>query len=263
MNQNLLVTKRDGSTERINLDKIHRVLDWAAEGLHNVSISQVELRSHIQFYDGIKTSDIHETIIKAAADLISRDAPDYQYLAARLAIFHLRKKAYGQFEPPALYDHVVKMVGMGKYDNHLLEDYTEEEFKQMDTFIDHDRDMTFSYAAVKQLEGKYLAHMRDRRNLRKRPVPLYSGCRVPVRTTRVKRACRCVKRFYDAVSTFKISLPTPIMSGVRTHSSVQLLRTDRVRRQPGFHQRHLQRDCEICFPACRDRHQRRAYLCAG
>lgn len=153
MNQNLLVTKRDGSTERINLDKIHRVLDWAAEGLHNVSISQVELRSHIQFYDGIKTSDIHETIIKAAADLISRDAPDYQYLAARLAIFHLRKKAYGQFEPPALYDHVVKMVEMGKYDNHLLEDYTEEEFKQMDTFIDHDRDMTFSYAAVKQLDG--------------------------------------------------------------------------------------------------------------
>lgn len=127
MNQNLLVTKRDGSTERINLDKIHRVLDWAAEGLHNVSISQVELRSHIQFYDGIKTSDIHETIIKAAADLISRDAPDYQYLAARLAIFHLRKKAYGQFEPPALYDHVVKMVEMGKYDNHLLEDYTEED----------------------------------------------------------------------------------------------------------------------------------------
>ncbi len=96
MNQSLLVTKRDGTTERINLDKIHRVLDWAAEkkkeGLNNVSISQVELRSHIQFYDGIKTSDIHETIIKAAADLISREAPDYQYLAARLAIFHLRKK---------------------------------------------------------------------------------------------------------------------------------------------------------------------------
>lgn len=92
MNQSLLVTKRDGRTERINLDKIHRVLDWAAEGLNNVSISQVELRSHIQFYDGIKTADIHETIIKAAADLISREAPDYQYLAARLAIFHLRKK---------------------------------------------------------------------------------------------------------------------------------------------------------------------------
>ncbi|QEP92007.1 hypothetical protein FZ929_24440 [Klebsiella pneumoniae] len=91
MNQSLLVTKRDGTTERINLDKIHRVLDWAAEGLNNVSISR-RAALHIQFYDGIKTADIHETIIKAAADLISRDAPDYQYLAARLAIFHLRKK---------------------------------------------------------------------------------------------------------------------------------------------------------------------------
>ena len=156
MNQSLLVTKRDGRTERINLDKIHRVLDWAAEGLHNVSISQVELRSHIQFYDGMKTSDSHETIIKAAADLISHDAPDYQYLAARLAVFHLRKKAYGQFEPPALFTHVKRMVDLGKYDNHLLEDYTEEEFKQMDSFIVHERDITFSYAAVKQLEGKYL-----------------------------------------------------------------------------------------------------------
>ena len=217
MNQNLLVTKLDGSTERINLDKIHRVLDWAAEGLHNVSISQVELRSHIQCYDGIKTSDIHETIIKAAADLISRDAPDYQYLAARLAIFHLRKKAYGQFEPPALYDHVVKMVEMGKYDNHLLEDYTEEEFKQMDTFIDHDRDMTFSYAAVKQLEGKYLVQNRVTGEIYESAQFLYilvAACLFSnyPRETRLQY----VKRFYDAVSTFKISLPTPIMSGVRT-----------------------------------------------
>ena len=217
MNQNLLVTKRDGSTERINLDKIHRVLDWAAEGLHNVSISQVELRSHIQFYDGIKTSDIHETIIKAAADLISRDAPDYQYLAARLAIFHLRKKAYGQFEPPALYDHVVKMVEMGKYDNHLLEDYTEEEFKQMDTFIDHDRDMTFSYAAVKQLEGKYLVQNRVTGEIYESAQFLYllvAAClfsQYPQETR-----LDFIRRFYDAVSTFKISLPTPIMAGVRT-----------------------------------------------
>ena len=124
MNRNLFVTKRDGRKERIDLDKIHRVLDWAAEGLHNVSVSQVELRSHIQFYDGIRTADIHETIIRAAADLISADAPDYQYLAARLAIFHLRKKAFGRFEPPKLYDHVVRLVKMGRYDRHLLEDYT-------------------------------------------------------------------------------------------------------------------------------------------
>ena len=217
MNQSLLVTKRDGTTERINLDKIHRVLDWAAEGLNNVSISQVELRSHIQFYDGIKTADIHETIIKAAADLISRDAPDYQYLAARLAIFHLRKKAFGQFEPPALYDHVVKMVEKGKYDHHLLEDYTEEEFQQMDGFLDHWRDMNFSYAAVKQLEGKYLVQNRVTGEIYESAQFLYilvAACLFSnyPRETRLDY----IKRFYDAVSTFKISLPTPIMSGVRT-----------------------------------------------
>lgn len=217
MNQSLLVTKRDGSKERINLDKIHRVLDWAAEGLSNVSVSQVELRSHIQFYDGIRTADIHETIIKAAADLISRDAPDYQYLAARLAIFHLRKKAYGQFEPPKLYDHVVKLVDMGKYDKHLLEDYTTEEFAQMDEFIDHWRDMNFSYAAVKQLEGKYLVQNRVSGEIYESAQFLYilvAACLFSnyPRETRLSY----VKRFYDAVSTFKISLPTPIMAGVRT-----------------------------------------------
>ncbi|MFT8210584.1 MAG: class 1a ribonucleoside-diphosphate reductase subunit alpha [Symbiopectobacterium sp.] len=217
MNQSPLVTKRDGSKERINLDKIHRVITWAAEGLHNVSVSQVELRSHIQFYDGIKTADIHETIIKAAADLISRDSPDYQYLAARLAIFHLRKKAFGQFEPPALYDHVTKMVELGKYDTHLLQDYTPEEFAQMDAFIDHWRDMTFSYAAVKQLEGKYLVQNRVTGDIYESAQFLYvlvAACLFSgyPRETRLDY----VKRFYDAISTFKISLPTPIMSGVRT-----------------------------------------------
>ncbi|AEX51242.1 class 1a ribonucleoside-diphosphate reductase subunit alpha [Rahnella aquatilis] len=217
MNQSLLVTKRDGRTERINLDKIHRVIDWAAEGLQNVSVSQVELRSHIQFYDGIKTADIHETIIKAAADLISKDAPDYQYLAARLAIFHLRKKAYGQFEPPKLIDQVTRMVEMGKYDKHLLEDYTAEEFEQMDSFIDHWRDMNFSYAAVKQLEGKYLAQNRVTGDIYESAQFLYilvAACLFSgyPRETRLDY----IKRFYDAISTFKISLPTPIMSGVRT-----------------------------------------------
>ncbi|MGX1957311.1 class 1a ribonucleoside-diphosphate reductase subunit alpha [Serratia proteamaculans] len=217
MNQSLLVTKRDGRKERINLDKIHRVIDWAAEGLNNVSVSQVELRSHIQFYDGIKTADIHETIIKAAADLISRDAPDYQYLAARLAIFHLRKKAYGQFEPPKLLAHVTRMVEMGKYDKHLLEDYSSEEFEQMDSFIDHWRDMNFSYAAVKQLEGKYLVQNRVSGEIYESAQFLYilvAACLFSnyPRDTRLDY----VKRFYDAISTFKISLPTPIMSGVRT-----------------------------------------------
>ena len=106
MNMNLQVSKRNGVTEPLDLEKIHRVVTWAAEGLDNVSVSQVELRAHIQFYNGIKMADIHETLIRAAADLISTDAPDYQYLAARLAMFHLRKKAYGEFTPPALYEHV-------------------------------------------------------------------------------------------------------------------------------------------------------------
>ena len=217
MNQSLLVTKRDGRKERIDLDKIHRVITWAAEGLHNVSVSQVELRSHIQFYDGIRTSDIHETIIKAAADLISRESPDYQYLAARLAIFHLRKKAYGQFEPPKLLEHVRKMVELGKYDAHLLQDYTEEEFAQMDEFLDHWRDMNFSYAAVKQLEGKYLVQNRVTGEIYESAQFLYilvAACLFAgyPRETRLDY----VRRFYDAISTFKISLPTPIMSGVRT-----------------------------------------------
>ena len=217
MNQSLLVTKRDGRKERIDLDKIHRVITWAAEGLHNVSVSQVELRSHIQFYDGIRTSDIHETIIKAAADLISRESPDYQYLAARLAIFHLRKKAYGQFEPPKLLDHVRKMVELGKYDAHLLQDYSEEEFAQMDEFLDHWRDMNFSYAAVKQLEGKYLVQNRVTGEIYESAQFLYilvAACLFAgyPHETRLDY----VRRFYDAISTFKISLPTPIMSGVRT-----------------------------------------------
>lgn len=217
MNQSMLVTKRDGRKETINLDKIHRVIGWAAEGLENVSVSQVELRSHIQFYDGIKTADIHETIIKAAADLISRAAPDYQYLAARLAVFHLRKKAYGRLEPPKLYDHVLRLVEMGKYDKHLLTDYSADEFEQMDGFIDHWRDMNFSYAAVKQLEGKYLVQNRVTGEIYESTQFLYilvAACLF----SNYPRATRLdyVKRFYDAVSTFKISLPTPIMSGVRT-----------------------------------------------
>jgi len=217
MNNNLFVTKRNGEKEPIDLEKIHKVIDWAAAGLDNVSVSQVELKSHIQFYDGIKTEDIHETIIKAAADLISEETPDYQYLAARLAIFHLRKKAYGQFEPPKLYSHVVDMVENGKYDQHILADYSQEEFEQLESFIDHTRDMNFSYAAVKQLEGKYLVQNRVSGEIYESAQFLYilvSACLF----AKYDKATRLdyVKGFYDAISTFKISLPTPIMAGVRT-----------------------------------------------
>ena len=214
---NIKVTKRDGRLEDINLDKIHRVVTWAAEGLQNVSVSQVELKSHIQFYNGIRTDDIHETIIKAAADLISQDTPDYQYLAARLAIFHLRKIAYGEFEPPHLYDHVKKLTEAGKYDRHIIADYSREEFDELNAYIDHSRDMTFSYAAVKQLEGKYLVQNRVTRQIYETPQFLYILVAMCLFSKYPKETrLNYVKRFYDAVSTFKVSLPTPIMSGVRT-----------------------------------------------
>ena len=217
MNNHLFVTKRNGEKEPIDLEKIHKVIDWAAEGLDNVSVSQVELKSHIQFYDGIKTEDIHETIIKSAADLISEETPDYQFLSARLAIFHLRKKAYGKFEPPKLYDHVISLVASGKYDQHLIADYTKDEFEAMEQFIDHRRDLNFSYAAVKQLEGKYLVQNRVTGEIYESAQFLYvlvAAClfaKYP-QETRLKY----IEGFYNAISLFKISLPTPIMSGVRT-----------------------------------------------
>ncbi|MDP8185138.1 class 1a ribonucleoside-diphosphate reductase subunit alpha [Phocoenobacter skyensis] len=217
MTNTLMVTKRDGKKEAIDLDKIHRVITWASEGLENVSVSQVELRAHIQFYEGIRTSDIHETIIKSAADLISKESPDYQYLAARLAVFHLRKKAYGHFDPPRLYEHVKKLVRIEKYDKALLTDYSREEWDEMDGYLDHWRDMTFSYAAVKQLEGKYLVQNRVTGEIYESAQFLYilvAACLFAHYPKEVRLSY--VKRFYDATSTFKISLPTPIMSGVRT-----------------------------------------------
>lgn len=219
MSNEILVKKRNGSKEPLQLDKIHRVIEWAAEGLENVSVSQVELKSHIQFVDGMSTSDIHETIIRAAADLISEENPNYQHLSARLSMFHLRKKAYGEFTPPNLFDHVSKLVQAGKYDKEILVKYTKEELLQMNDFLEHERDMEFSYAAVKQLEGKYLVQNRVTKEIYETPQMLYvliGACLFQdyPKETRM----HYVRKFYDLTSTFKLSLPTPIMSGVRTPS---------------------------------------------
>ncbi|MDI4510079.1 ribonucleoside-diphosphate reductase subunit alpha [Moraxella osloensis] len=221
--EDILVQKRDGRLEKIDLDKIHRVIEWAAEGLDNVSVSQVEISSHIQFYDKITTKSIHETIIKSAADLISAATPDYQYLAARLAIFHLRKIAFGQFEPPHLFDHVTKLTQEGRYDTHILQDFSKEEFDILNDYIDHNRDLSFAYAAVKQMEGKYLVQDRVSKQVFESPQFLYmlvGMCLFASYDKQYDKAARLdyIKRFYDTTSTFKISLPTPIMSGVRTPS---------------------------------------------
>lgn len=216
---NIKVTKRDGRLEPIDLDKIHKVIEWAAHDLDNVSVSQVELKSHIQFYDGIRTRDIHETIIKSAADLISETTPDYQYLAARLAIFHLRKIAYNKFTPPHLFDHVKKLTEDGKYDEHILADYSRAEFDELEEYLDHWRDMNLAYAAVEQMAGKYLVQDRVTKTVYESPQFLYMlvGMCLFANYDKAERISY-VKRFYDATSQFKISLPTPIMSGVRTPS---------------------------------------------
>ena len=231
VDQEILVTKRDGSKESIDFEKIHRVVHWASQDLENISVSQVEINAQLAFFDGIKTEDIHETIIKSAADLISTDVPDYQYLAARLAIFHLRKKAFKSFTPPSLIDHVTKLTNLGIYDKDILNKYNASEFEEFNNYIDHWRDMNFSYAAVKQLEGKYLVQNRVTGEIHESPQMLYMLVGMCLfQEYKGKARIKIVKRFYDASSNFKISLPTPIMAGVRTptrqFSSCVLIETD-------------------------------------
>jgi len=231
LDQDIQVIKRDGTRESIDLEKIHRVVHWASQDLENISVSQVEINSRLAFFDGIKTEDIHETIIKSAADLISTNVPDYQYLAARLAIFHLRKKAFKSFTPPSLIHHVINLTDLGIYDKDILNKYNKTEFKELENYIDHWRDMNFSYAAVKQLEGKYLVQNRVTGEIFESPQFLYMLVGMCLfQEYKGKIRLDFVKRFYDAASTFKISLPTPIMAGVRTptrqFSSCVLIETD-------------------------------------
>ncbi|CAL4319812.1 Ribonucleoside-diphosphate reductase 1 subunit alpha [Buchnera aphidicola (Sipha maydis)] len=217
MKQSLYVTKRNGKKELMNLKKIHKILLWASQGLKNISISKIELKSKIQFYNGIKTKDIHKIIIKSSADLISETNSDYQYLSARLVVFHLRKKAYGTFNPPKLYQHIKKMIKKKKYDKKILKKYSIIEINQIDNFIQHNRDMNFSYAAIKQMEGKYLIKNRITGKIYETAQFLYiliSIC-VFLKYPKKKRL-KYIKKFYNAISTFQISLPTPIMAGVRT-----------------------------------------------
>ena len=210
------VTKRDGRLEELNVDKIHTVLEWACEGLDSVSVSAIEMASHIQFYDGIQTRDIHETMIKATADLISEESPDYQYVAGRLINYQLRKEVYGDYNPPELVDHLRKVVDLGFYDPALLKRYSEKDWKILGDYIDHERDSKLTYAAMEQLRGKYLVKNRASGEIFETPQMANMLIAATLFVSYKKERLKWVKELYDALSNFDLSFPTPIMAGART-----------------------------------------------
>ena len=225
------VQKRDGQLEDLNIDKLHKVVMYAVEGITGVSASEVEINSHIQFFDKITSTDIQETLIKSAADLISEESPNYQYVGGRLINYHLRKEVYGTFTPPCLCDIIDKNIDIGFYDKEFTELYTKDEINQLQEYIDHSRDEYLTYAAMEQFRGKYLVQNRATGELFETPQVAYIMIAATLFSkypadTRMKY----VKAYYDAISTFKISLPTPVMAGVRTpqrqFSSCVLIETD-------------------------------------
>ena len=210
------VTKRDGSTQPFNLDKVHKVLEWAVEGITNVSMSQIELKANIQLYDKIPAYDIHELLIKSAAELISEDTPNYQFVAARLISYKMRKEAYGQYNPPRLCEIIQKNVDLGVYDKEILKLYSIEELAELNDYIKHDRDDNFTYAGMEQFRGKYLVQDRRTKQIYETPQVLYMMIAATLFSGYKDERMKYVKEYYDAISQFYISLPTPIMAGVRT-----------------------------------------------
>ena len=225
------VKKRDGTLEDLNIDKLHKVVMYACEDISGVSASEVEINSKIQFFEKIATEDIQETLIKSAADLISDDAPNYQYVAGRLINYHLRKMVYGQFEPPCLCDIIQDNIDAGFYDPEFTELYTKEEIDQLQSYIDHNRDEVLTYAAMEQFRGKYLVQNRATGEIFETPQVAYMMIAATLFANYpAENRMQYVKAYYDAISTFKISLPTPVMAGVRTpqrqFSSCVLIETD-------------------------------------
>ena len=228
-----MVVKRDGSKEPLDIEKFHKVVGWACEGITGVSQSEIELKSHIQFYNNILSTDIQETLIKAAADLISEEAPNYQYVAGNLINYHIRKQVYNGFTPlkNGLYAHIEHNVANGYYDAQLLEDYSKDQWDQIEQYIDHERDFNFTYAAMEQWRGKYLVQNRSTKQYYETPQVAYiliAACLFA--NYPEDQRLKWVKDYYDAISQFYISLPTPIMAGVRTgqrqFSSCVLIESD-------------------------------------
>lgn len=216
------VTKRNGAKEALDLDKIHQILFFACEGLTGVSVSEIEMRSQLQFFEGMNTKTIHDILIKAASELIAEDTPNYQYVAGRLINYSLRKQVYGTYEPIKFLDHVQQLVEIGKYDSEILDMYTTQELEELGRYIKHKRDDRFTFVAMKQWEGKYL--VQNRANQKKgiegrifeTPQMAYMMISAIVFSKYTENRLQWVKKFYDAISNFDISLPTPIMAGLRT-----------------------------------------------
>jgi ribonucleoside-diphosphate reductase alpha chain len=211
------VTKRDGTKQEFDLEKVHKVLDWACKDITGVSISEIELKANIQLYNNIPAYDIHELLIKSAAELISEHTPNYQFVAARLINYKLRKEVYGDYEPWALGTLIKENIQRKVYDAEILDNYTEEEINQLDKYLKHERDDTFTYAGMEQFRGKYLVQDRKNKIHYETPQVLYMLVSATLFMSYPKETrLKYVKDYYDAISQFYISLPTPIMAGVRT-----------------------------------------------
>ena len=231
MTNNIAVTKRDQTKEVLDLEKMHKVVYYACEGITGVSPSEVEIRSHISFYEGIETAKVQETLIKAAADLISEETPNYQWVAGRLINYHLRKEVYGKFEPCCLNEIAKRNVELGYYDKNFFAVYSPEEVFQLDSYIRHERDENIAFAGMEQFRGKYLVQNRVTGAIYETPQIAYMMISATLFATYPhKTRMKYVKDFYDAISNFDISLPTPIMAGLRTpqrqFSSCVLIETD-------------------------------------
>jgi ribonucleoside-diphosphate reductase alpha chain len=218
MSNGTKVIKRNGTIESLDLEKMHVMVEEACKGLAGVSASQVEMTSGIQFYDGISTQEIQEILIRSASDLIDLDHPNYQFVAALLLLFSVRKQIYGRMkELPILEDHITKCVSSGVYDSEVYSKYSKEEIAKVNSFIDHDRDYFFTYAGLRQVVDKYLVQDRSSNGVYETPQFMYIMIALTIFAEYPKETrLSYVKRYYDAISKHKINIPTPIMAGVRT-----------------------------------------------
>jgi len=218
MSNGTKVKKRDGRVEPLELDKIHVMVEEACEGLAGVSASQVEINSGIQFYDGITTGEIQEILIKSANDLIDLDHPNYQFVAARLLLFAVRKSLYGRKNDlPDLNNHIQNCTGIQVYDFGIYDKYSLEEIEKVDSYIDHERDFLFTYAGLRQVVDKYLVQDRSTGKVYETPQFMYIMIALTIFAEYPKeKRLNYVRRYYDAISRHRINIPTPIMAGVRT-----------------------------------------------